>query len=351
MELVWQDKVRGIFMCYLGGETVGKAIAELILSEKAPCGRLPESWPYTADDNPSASYFPGYQKSVEYREGIFVGYRYYDTANKPVRFPFGFGLSYTTFEYSEPQASRTTLDDTDTLTLTVYVKNTGDFVGSEVVQLYVAHKNPTIFRAVQELKGFEKVFLLPGEIKSVSFMLDKRSFAYYNTEIADWHVESGEYELRVGASSRDIRGSVTVSVNSTVDVDVPDYRESAPAYYDLSEGIGNVPDEQFVAVLGRPLPPRKRKKNAPFDENSTLGDIQVKWSGRVFSRMVKKEAMEVLSNMSDHIEAMFSRMFDDMPLRSIRMMAGDKIPPRLVEGLLMVLNGRVIKGIFTIGRK
>jgi len=351
MELVWQDKVKSILMCYLGGETVGKAIADLIIGKQAPAGRLAETWPFTSKENPSAPYFPGYQKTVEYRESIYVGYRYYDTAGKPVRFPFGFGLSYTTFEYGEPKADKTSIDDTDTVTVTVEVKNTGTVAGSEVVQLYVSHKNPTIFKAAQELKGFEKVTLSPGESKTAVITLDKRAFAYYNTKIAGWHVESGEYELRIGASSRDIRGSITVNVKSTVEAEIPDYRETAPMYYDIKNGISNVPDEQFVAVLGRPLPKRFRGKNDPFDDNATFKDIQVKWIGRVFAKRVKKEAMKKMSNMADDINEMLDKMFDDMPLRSMRMMAGKDMPPNLVEGLLTALNGRLIKGLRMMGKK
>jgi len=219
------------------------------------------------------------------------------------------------------------------------------------VQLYVSHKNPTIFKAEQELKGFEKVTLAPGESKNVEFVLDKRVFAYYNTEIADWHVESGKYELRIGASSRDIRGSVTVEVKSTVDAKVPDYRESAPAYYDLSDGISNVPDEQFTAILGRPLPKREKSKDEPFDENATFGDIKVKWIGRVFAKKVKQEAAKKMSNMSEDISEMLDRMFEDMPLRSIRMMAGEDMPPQLIDGLLTALNGQPIKGLRMMGKK
>jgi len=351
MEIVWQDKVKGILMCYLGGETVGKAIADLIVGKQAPGGRLAESWPFVTEDNPSAPYFPGYQKSVEYRESIYVGYRYYNTAEKPVRFPFGFGLSYTTFEYGEPKADKTSIDDTETVTVTLDIKNTGSVAGSEVVQLYVAHKNPTIFKAVHELKGFEKVDLAPGESKTVNIKLDKRAFAYYNTKINDWHVETGEYELQTGASSRDIRGKITVSVKSTVDAEIPDYRETAPVYYDIKKGINNIPDDQFIALLGRPLPKRERNKNEPFDENATFNDIQVKWIGRVFAKRVKKEAMKKLSNTSDDLILLMDRMFGEMPLRSIRMMAGKDMPPRLIEGLLTALNGRLIKGLRTMGEK
>ena len=356
MELVWQDKVKGIMLCYLGGETIGRAISDLILGKAAPGGRLAESWPYIAADNPSAPYYPGYQKTVEYRESIFVGYRYYDSiaavlSDKILRYPFGFGLSYTTFEYSEPRADKTEMNDTNMLTVTVDIKNTGTVEGSEVVQLYIAHKNPTIYKAAQELKGFEKVVLAPGERKTVSFILDKRSFAYYNVNIADWHVESGEYEIRVGASSRDILGSLTVNINSTVIAAIPDYRETAPVYYDLKDGITNVPDGQFIAIMGRPLPKRESGKDEPFDENATLGDIQVHWFGRVFAKMFKKQAFKTMGEMSEDIILLMEHMFDDMPLRSIRMMAGDQMPPNFIPGVITVVNGNFFKGIRLMRKK
>jgi len=337
-------------MCYLGGETVGKAIADLILGKQAPGGRLAETWPFNAEENPSAKYFPGYSKTVEYRESIYVGYRYYDTAGEPVRFPFGYGLSYTTFEYGVPMVDKGSFYDIDTVTVTVEVKNTGKVAGSEVVQLYVSHKNPTIFKAAHELKGFDKVFLAPGESKAVSFSLDKRSFAYYNVKISDWHVESGEYEIRIGASSRDIKGRVVVNVKSSVSEIVPDYRMTAPAYY-YPARIDNIPDNQFVAILGRQLPQRERGKDELFDDNATIGEIQVKWIGRVFAKRVKKEAMKKLGDSVDDVKTMMDRMFNDMPLRSLRMLAGGDMPPHLVDGLLTALNGQTIKGVRMMTKK
>ena len=345
MEVVWQDDVKGILMCYLGGETVGKAIADLILGKQAPGGRLAESWPYSSGANPSATYYPGYQKTVEYRESIFVGYRYYDTAQKPVCFPFGFGLSYTTFEYSGLKVDKKSIYDTDSIRLSVDIKNTGDVAGSEVVQLYVSHRKPTIFKAAHELKGFEKVFLAPGESKTVNFILDKRSFAYYNTIVSDWHVESGDYELQVASSSRDIRGRATVYVKSTVNAEIPDYRRTAPTYYSLQNGISKISDRQFTEILGRPLPSRTRDRYDRFDENSTISEIQEKWIGRVFAKKFKEQAQAKLSNMSEDIAEMFNRMLDDMPLRSLRMMAGGDLPPNVIDGLVIALNGRLIKGM------
>jgi len=351
MELVWQDRVKGIILCYLGGETVGKAIADLITGKAAPGGRLAESWPYASDDNPSAAYFPGYRKTVEYRESIFVGYRYYDTAEKPVRYPFGFGLSYTTFEYSNPKTDKQSLADTDNLTVTIDITNTGALAGCEVVQLYVAHKCPTIFKAKQELKGFEKIRLAPGETKTVSFSLGKRAFSYYNTGIADWHIETGDYELRIGASSRDIRHILPVKIRATVNAQVPDFRESAPCYYDLKAGIANVPDNEFEAILGKPPPKRDRSRADPFDENSTFGEIRANLFGRFFAKTVWKQATKALRGMDDDIVTMFADMYDDMPLRSIKMLAGDRITQEVMDGVLVALNGRVIKGLLMMSRK
>ena len=351
MEMIWQDRVKGILLCYLGGEAIGKAVADLISGKASPGGRLAESWPFSAEDSPSAAFFPGYQKTTEYRESIYVGYRYYDTAEKPVRFPFGFGLSYTSFDYSEPKLSRTSMDDTETLTVSISVKNTGKLAGSEVVQLYVAHKNPTIFKAAQELKGFEKVILEPGESRTVGFSLGKQDFAYYNTLISDWHVESGEYELRIGASSRDIRIRETVKVNSTVQAQIPDFRVTAAGYYDLKQGIANIPYDDFAAILGRPLPPRDRGENEPFDGNSTFGEIRSKWFGRLFTKMVKKQAAKALGGAADDLGAMIDSVFEDMPMRSLKAMAGDRITPSLMDGLLTVLNGSFFAGVLKMMKR
>ena len=348
MEIAWEAQVKGVLMCYLGGEAGGRAIADLIMGERAPGGRLAESWPFTAGDNPSAPYFPGYQKTVEYRESIFVGYRYYDTAGKDVRYPFGFGLSYTAFEYGEPKLAKSSIKDSERLDIAIEVKNIGETTGSEVVQLYVAHQNPAIFKAEQELKGFEKVILAPGESKTVAFSLARRAFAFYNTAVADWHVERGEYEIRLGSSSRDIRKMVSVRVDSEVSATIPDYRETAPSYYDLKNGLSDVSDEEFTAILGRPIPKRERDRAAPFDENSTFGDIQAKWFGRLFAKIVKKQAAKALGGSTDDIKTMLDSMFDDMPLRGVLAMAGDRASPGLLDGVLIVLNGSFFKGIWRI---
>ncbi len=218
VEMPWEPSVKGILEAYLGGQAVGQAEAELLFGLANPCGRLAETIPLQLSHNPSFLNFPGEGDRVEYKEGIFVGYRYYDKKELPVRYPFGFGLSYTTFEYSNLSLDKTQMKDTDTLKVTVQVKNTGSRAGKEVVQLYTSslpgHQKKAI-RPVQELKGFQKIHLEPGEEKTVTFLLDKRSFAYYDPQLADWNVETGTYQIRVGKSSRELLLFQNVEITSS----------------------------------------------------------------------------------------------------------------------------------------
>ena len=220
VEMPWADEVKGILEAYLGGQAVGQAEVDVLFGKANPCGKLAETIPYKLADNPSYLNFPGDGQTVEYNEGVFVGYRYYDTKEMPVRYPFGYGLSYTTFEYSDLQLSADKIKDTDTLKVTLKVKNTGDRAGKEIVQLYVADKTGSASRPVKELKNFVKVELQPQEEKIVEMELDKRSFAWYNTQIHDWYAASGEYEILAAASSRDIRLKKTVYVESTTELPI-----------------------------------------------------------------------------------------------------------------------------------
>lgn len=220
VEMPWADEVKGILEAYLGGQAVGQAEVDVLFGKANPCGKLAETIPYKLADNPSYLNFPGDGQTVAYKEGVFVGYRYYDTKEMPVRYPFGYGLSYTTFEYSDLQLSADKIKDTDTLKVTLKVKNTGDRAGKEIVQLYVADKTGAASRPVKELKNFVKVELQPQEEKTVEMELDKRSFAWYNTQIHDWYAASGEYEILAAASSRDIRLKKTVYVESTIELPI-----------------------------------------------------------------------------------------------------------------------------------
>lgn len=220
MEMPWLSQVKAVLTMYLGGEGVGEAAVALLYGEANPSGKLAETYPCRLAHNPSYLNFPGEEGVVEYREGVYVGYRYYDKKQMEVVFPFGHGLSYTAFAYSDLTLSRESITDQETLTVTCKVKNTGSRPGKEAVQLYVGDVESTAGRPVRELKGFEKVSLAPGEEKTVSFTLDKRSFAYYEPKIHDWFVESGAFTVEIGASSRDIRLSGTVNVEGTAELPV-----------------------------------------------------------------------------------------------------------------------------------
>lgn len=214
VEMPWADQVKGILEVYLCGQATGRAAVNILSGKVNPSGKLAETFPVKLEDNPSYLNFPGDGQTVNYAEGIYVGYRYYDKKKMEVRYPFGHGLSYTTFEYVDMKFSKNVVEGDETVQVEVTVKNTGLCRGKEIVQLYVSDKTDTVSRPIKELKNFAKVELNPGEEKVVVMELNRRSFAYYEPEINDWFVPSGTYEIMAAASSRDIRLSKTLEVVS-----------------------------------------------------------------------------------------------------------------------------------------
>lgn len=244
VEMPWISKVKGVLEAYLGGEAVGAAEYRILFGEVNPSGRLSETFPLKLEDNPSYLYYIGEEDVVEYREGVFVGYRYYDKKKMDVLFPFGYGLSYTDFAYSNLKLDKKAMKDTEVLTVSVDVTNTGSMAGKEVVQLYVADEESTVIRPVKELRGFEKVELAPGETKTVSMKLDARAFAYYNVQIGEFHVESGSFKIMIGRSSADIELEDTVSVEST---------RVIPKKYHLNTTFGDILKDERAASFLEPL--------------------------------------------------------------------------------------------------
>jgi beta-glucosidase len=213
VELPWINEVKGLVNAYLGGQAIGAATVDILFGNTNPSGKLPESFPIKLEDNPSYLNFPGEKDVVSYKEGVFVGYRYYDKKRRDVLFPFGHGLSYTSFEYSDITVDKSIITDKESVTVSVDVTNTGDVNGKEVIQLYVAPpQDSSVIRPIRELRAFYKEEIKPGETKAVSFTLGKRAFAYWNTDIHDWYVPSGIYQIETGSSSRDIRRTIDVSV-------------------------------------------------------------------------------------------------------------------------------------------
>lgn len=334
--MLWLGKVKALLNAYLGGQAGGSAIVDILTGKVNPSGKLAETYPYALSDNPSYNNFPGSTKTVEYRESVYIGYRYYDTANKDVQFPFGYGLSYTKFEYSGARVSKKKIKDTDTVKVSFKIKNVGDVAGAEIAQVYVSDKESTIFRPAKELKGFTKVFLEPGEEKTVSIELSKRAFAYYNTNIHDWHVESGDFDILIGASSRDIRLTTSFNVESTVEAEVPDFKVSAPVYYEAD--IMNVPDGQFAAVLGREIPMATRPVSEPLDINCSLEDaVNSKWGKRI--NVLIDKVMGLNFNAGGSSSGMMKAMVLQIPIRDFVAMSGGVFTEEMAKGLLMILNG------------
>ena len=251
VEMPWVNEVKGLVEAYLGGQAVGQAIVNILYGMVNPSGKLAETFPIKLEDNPSYLNF-GDGDKVEYNEGVFVGYRYYDKKKMDVAFPFGYGLSYTTFEYSNIKTDKETLTEGDNLQVSVDVTNTGDRFGKEIVQLYVADKTEAVRRPEKELKGFEKVALNPGETKTVTFTLDKRSFAWYNTDIHDWYAASGAYEILIAASSREVRLTKTIQWEST---------QVLPLHLHLNTTLGELMKDERTRALGKEL---KGKMDAFF---------------------------------------------------------------------------------------
>lgn len=304
VEMPWISKVKGVIEAYLGGQAVGSAAANVLYGKVNPSGRLPETFPLRLQDTPCYLNYGGEHDKVVYSEGVFVGYRYYESKEMPVLFPFGYGLSYTTFEYSNLKVEKESMKESETVKVTVDVKNSGSRAGKEVVQLYVGKKDGSVVRPVRELRAFDKIELKPGETKTVEFVLGSRAFAYWEMEISDWFVESGAYEIQIGKSASEIILSHEIRV----------------------EGEKCIPKVYTV--------------------NSTFGEVMADPKGRaVFASM--GEEMNVGASMASMADSqggegvisqeMIKAMMEGMPLRSI-MMFVPGIQPEMIEKLVDALN-------------
>ncbi len=305
VEMPWLGKVKAVLEAYLGGQAVGIATVRLLYGDANPCGHLAETFPVKLSDNPSYLYYGGEGNEADYREGVFVGYRYYDKKEMPVLFPFGFGLSYTTFACSNLRLSGQKITDQETLTAAVTVTNTGSRAGKTVVQLYVGDRESTVLRPIRELKGFEKVELQPGESRDVTFTLDKRAFAYWNAAIHDWHVETGAFTIEVGQSSRDIEVSGEVTVESTV---------ALPRHYTA--------DSIFMDVMADP---KAKEALGPM-----LASIQKAFAPSADAGDAAQEAISADMGLA---------MMRYMPLRGLVSFSPDKVTDDTLKQLLDALNG------------
>ncbi len=340
IEMPWLNRVKGVIEAYLGGEASGGAAADIIFGRVNPGGKLAETFPLRLEDCASHSYFPGKPRQVQYREGLFVGYRYFDSVSQEVLFPFGYGLSYTSFKYSEMKLSEEKINSGQTVRVSCNITNTGDIAGHEITQLYVHHRESSVYRPEQELKGFTRIFLEAGASREITFELDKRAFAFYDTKTEDWQVDGGSFEIRIGASSRDIRLKQVFTVNSDF---VPE-TDSAPKIYHSPSLPFQVSAEDFTALLGHAVPDVEPVK--PFHLNSTIGETGTKFLGRVLYKQVLKEATKMMGDeMDDTTRKIIESGVGETPLRSIVLMSGGQFSFKLVEVIIHFLNGKILKGL------
>ena len=329
IETDWVEQCKAVVHGYLGGQAGAGAMLEVLTGWQNPCGKLAETIPLRYEDTPAARYFPGRKQNAEYREGLYVGYRYYETANKAVRYPFGYGLSYTTFAYSDLKVNA----DKVTFTLT----NTGSCAGAEIAQLYVAKPDATVFRPAKELKGFTKVFLKAGESKTVTIPLDDKTFRYWNVTTDRWEVEGGSYQLLVGANVQDIRLTAEITLPGT---GAPDpYAGKDLAHYRTAH-VQEVLDAEFEALLGRPLP----EETTAIDRTMTLGELHHSRSplcwliSGVLTLLVRSGEKRGKPNLNILFQY-------NMPLRGLAQMTNGMIGDEFVDGLVLEAKGFWVIGI------
>lgn len=334
IKMPWIDKVKGLLNSGLGGQAGGIAVANILTGKVNPSGKTAETYPLDFKDNPTYGNYPCGPATSEHRESVYIGYRYYDKAKKEVLFPFGFGLSYTTFKYSDIKLSASSIKDTDEVTLSFKIKNTGKTAGAETAQVYVNDKKSTVFRPEKELKGFKKVYLEAGEEKEVEITLDRRAFAFYNVNTHDWCVESGDFEILVGASSRDIKLKEKLRVKSAEKCEIPDYSASAAAYYD---DVSNISRKDFEALYGRKLPSPQRDENLPIDIYCCLDDARhTKWGGRICGFV--KKVMSKQGSAANGDGGMLAAMATQIPIHDFVSMSMGVFTPEMADGLLKILN-------------
>ena len=332
VETPWLDNCQALLYAALGGQAGAGAVADALTGKVNPCGKLAETWPLTYADVPSAADFATRRKTVEYREGLYIGYRYFTTAEKAVRFPFGYGMSYTTFAYSDMAA------DEQGVSLTV--TNTGSVAGTEIVQLYIAKKNSELFRPAKELKGFARVTLAPGEKQRITIMLDDKAFRFWNVKANRWEIEGGEYELLVGASVEDIRLCEKISVHATATVH-PYEDVGLDCYY--KGDVLHVSDADFEKLLGHPIPNGKTK----IDRNLTLGELN---HARSPLGWLVWLVLTILLDVSykrgkPDLNILFQY---NMPLRALAKMTNGAISMGMVDGIVMELKGFWILGLVRV---
>lgn len=333
IEMPWIQHVKAIVHGYLNGQAGASAVLDIINGSFTPSGKLNETYPLKYEDNSTINYFPGKESTSEYRESLYVGYRYYESVNKRVLFPFGYGLSYTTFSYSDLKVSDSQVS--------FKIKNTGSYDGAEIAQLYISKESEEIFRPVRELKGFSKVFIKKGEEKEVTIPLDDKAFRYFNIHTQKWEIEGGNYTLSIGINAHEMVLQSDIFVEGT-NAKTPYQKETLPSYF--SGRITDVDDKQFSNILNHSIPDSKWNKGGLIGANDAI--CQLYYAKSLLARMVYK-VLTALKNRSENkgkpnLNLLF---IYNMPFRGIAKMTGGLIDMPMVDGILMIVNGKGVKGL------
>jgi beta-glucosidase len=331
IEMPWHHYFKALLHCYLNGQAGAGAVLDILTGGVNPSGKLSETIPRRHEDTPAFRYYPSQERTSEYRESLYVGYRYYETAGVPVLYPFGFGLSYTTFEYSDLSVN----DEGATFT----VKNTGERDGAEVVQLYVKLKNAKVFRPEKELKGFTKVFLKAGESKAVTIPFDDKTFRYWNVRTDKWEVEGGKYEIIIGASSADLRLFGEIEKAATTDK-LPYDPALLPSYY--SGKIQNVDNGEFEQLLGRSIP--DGHWSGMLTSNDAICQLYYAKSGLARFAYRRLTAMKKKADDSGKPDLNILFIYN-MPFRAMAKMTGGAVSMDMVDGIVKLVNGHFFGGL------
>ena len=343
IELPFEKDVDAIVLTYLSGEACGPAALDVLLGRVNPSGKLSESWPINYFDSPSAANFPGDGTNALYKESIYVGYRYFDTVNAEVRYPFGFGLSYTTFSYGNLELKYEFFEQKIQYIISFDVTNTGKKEGQEVAQLYVSNHSRGVYKPIHELKGFAKVSLKPGETKRVEIPLCQNELRIYDITTHEPILEKGEYVFEIGSSSRDILLKKSVQIEGEyashlIDNDIPSYYKPSFPF--------NSSDEEFEKILQDKIPHSKNRHERPFSKNSTLRDIKKTLVGKIIKKVLLKMATKMKGEDVEATRKMFIESAMTMPLRGYTM--SGFLSNGAVDGLVHLANRHPIRGLWCL---
>ncbi|SDA53821.1 beta-glucosidase [Butyrivibrio sp. INlla18] len=331
IEMPWHHYLKAMLHCYLNGQAGAGAVLDILMGKVNPSGKISETIPRRLEDTPAYRYYPSQERTSEYRESLYVGYRYYDTAKVPVLYPFGFGLSYTSFEYSDIKVT----DDKVSFT----IKNTGSFDGAEVAQLYVGLPGAKVFRPEKELKGFAKVYLKVGESKEVSIAFDDKTFRYWNVKTNKWEVEDGNYQIMIGASSADIKLEANIMKAETTDT-MPYDKAELPSYY--TGKIESVEASEYTKLLGRSIP--DGKWSGKLGPNDAICQMYYAKSGLARFAYNRLTAMKKKADESGKPDLNILFIYN-MPFRAMAKMTAGAVSMEMVDGIVELVNGHFFGGL------